>query len=139
MLNYKTTMLAAGAVGLVTTVSPAPVSAGDYSGKTFTMIVGASPAGGQSRSARAWARYLGKYMPGKPKFIVKNLPGAAGNKSKNYIYNKAKKRRLYVALGTHESDGPLAQAQGRQFRSGKISIDRRRRCFLLHFDYGQYG
>jgi tripartite-type tricarboxylate transporter receptor subunit TctC len=91
MLIYKTILLATAAAGLVATGSLAPVSAADYSGKTFTMIVGASPAGGQTRGARAWARHLGKFMPGNPKFIVKNLPGAAGNKSKNFIYNKEKK------------------------------------------------
>ncbi len=122
MQNFKTLVFAAGAVGLMTTVSPAHVSAGDYSGKTFSMIVGASPAGGQTRSARAWARHLGKYMPGNPKFIVKNLPGAAGNKSKNFIYNKAKKDGFTLHWGPLNQMGHLLKLRGVNFDPSKFQL-----------------
>ncbi len=122
MLNYKTFMLAAGAVGLMATGSLTPVSAADYSGKAFTMIVGASPAGGQTRGARAWARHLGKYMPGNPKFIVKNLPGAAGNKSKNFIYNKAKKDGFTLHWGPMNQMGHLLKLKGVNFDPAKFQL-----------------
>ena len=122
MLNYKTIMLAAGAAGLMATGGLTPVSAADYGGKTFTLIVGASPAGGQTRSARAWARHLGKYMPGNPKFIVKNLPGAAGNKSKNFIYNKAKKDGLTLHWGPLNQMGHLLKLKGVNFDPSKFQL-----------------
>ena len=108
MPNYKIIMLAVGVVGLMAAGSLTSVSAADYSGKTFTFIVGASPAGGQTRAARALARYIGNHLPGNPDVIVKNLPGAGGNKSKNFIYNKVKKRWADIALGASQSDGRLA-------------------------------
>lgn len=43
--------------------------------KTFTIMVG-SAAGG-SYDARLLSRHIGKYLPGHPSVIVRNLPGAA--------------------------------------------------------------
>ena len=40
--------------------------------------------------ARMVARYLPKYLPGKPNVIVENMPGASGMVGANYVYNIAK-------------------------------------------------
>ncbi len=47
-----------------------------YKGKTVTIVVGFSPAGGYDTNARALSRYLGKHIPGNPGVIVQNMPGA---------------------------------------------------------------
>ena len=47
-----------------------------YKGKTIRIVVGLSPGGGYDRAARLLARYMGKYLPGNPKLIVQNMPGA---------------------------------------------------------------
>ena len=41
-----------------------------------TIIVGSAPGGGYDTFARMVARFAGKYLPGNPKFIVQNIPGA---------------------------------------------------------------
>ncbi len=56
-----------------------------YKGKTFTVVVGFSPAGGYDRYARNLARYLGNHIPGKPNIIVQNMPGAGSLTSVRYL------------------------------------------------------
>jgi tripartite-type tricarboxylate transporter receptor subunit TctC len=56
-----------------------------YKGKTFTIVVGFSPAGGYDTYARVLARYLGKYIPGHPTVIVQNMPGAGSLTSVRYL------------------------------------------------------
>ena len=50
--------------------------AAHFSSKPITIIVGSSPGGGYDISARVVARFIGKYLPGNPTFIVQNMPGA---------------------------------------------------------------
>jgi tripartite-type tricarboxylate transporter receptor subunit TctC len=38
----------------------------------------------------AWARHLGKYIPGNPNIIVQNMPGAGAMIAANYVSNVAK-------------------------------------------------
>jgi tripartite-type tricarboxylate transporter receptor subunit TctC len=56
--------------------APAYAQADFYKGKTVTITVGFTPAGGYDINARAVARHLGKHIPGNPHVIVQNSPGA---------------------------------------------------------------
>ncbi|MGB6534719.1 MAG: hypothetical protein WBF58_02020 [Xanthobacteraceae bacterium] len=56
-----------------------------YKGKTFTIVVGFSPAGGYDNYARVLARYIGKHIPGNPTVIVQNMPGAGSLTSVRYL------------------------------------------------------
>lgn len=47
-----------------------------YKGKTVEILVGFSPGGGYDAYARALGGVLGKYMPGNPKVVVRNMTGA---------------------------------------------------------------
>lgn len=58
-----------------------------YEGKTVRLVVSTSPGGGYDTYARAIARHLGKHLPGNPKIIVENRPGAGGLLAGNYIYH----------------------------------------------------
>jgi tripartite-type tricarboxylate transporter receptor subunit TctC len=63
-----------------------PAQADDfYKGKTFTIVVGFSPAGGYDSYARVLARYIGNHIPGKPTVIVQNMPGAGSLTSVRYL------------------------------------------------------
>ena len=53
------------------------VTADFYQGKTVRILVGYPPGGGYDFYARLMARYIGKYIPGNPNFIVENMPGPA--------------------------------------------------------------
>ncbi len=60
-----------------------------YKGKKITLIISSAVGGGYNRYARTVARHLGKHIPGNPKIIPKNMPGAGGIKASNYLYNVA--------------------------------------------------
>jgi tripartite-type tricarboxylate transporter receptor subunit TctC len=63
-----------------------PAQAQDfYKGKTFTIVVGFSPAGGFDNYARLLARHIGNHIPGKPTVIVQNMPGAGSLTSVRYL------------------------------------------------------
>ncbi len=68
-----------------------------YAGKSINVIVGSSAGGGYDGYARFLARHWGKFIPGGPKFVVKNMPGAGSLKATNYIYNVAAKDGLQIA------------------------------------------
>ena len=60
-----------------------------YKGKKVTLIISSPVGGGYNRYARTVARHLGKYIPGKPSIIPKNMPGAGGIRAANYLYSRA--------------------------------------------------
>jgi tripartite-type tricarboxylate transporter receptor subunit TctC len=49
-----------------------------YKGKTVSVLVGYEAGGGYDLYARVVAQFLGKHIPGNPKVIVQNMPGAGG-------------------------------------------------------------
>ena len=61
-----------------------------YHGKTVRIIVGFTPGGFYDRWARMLSRYMPKYIPGNPNFVVQNMPGASSVIAANYVYNLAK-------------------------------------------------
>ncbi|MDH3239731.1 MAG: tripartite tricarboxylate transporter substrate-binding protein [Alphaproteobacteria bacterium] len=91
-------LVASAAVLATASVAAQGASAADfYQGKSVTVTVGSSAGGGYDGYARFLARHWGKFIPGNPKFIVKNMPGAGSLKATNFIYNVAPKDGLHVA------------------------------------------
>ncbi len=72
---------------IVATLLPiAPASAADfYAGKTIELSVGADAGGGYDIYARTLARHMGRYIPGQPTIIVRNMPGAGSGRAAGYI------------------------------------------------------
>lgn len=68
----------------------------NFQGKTIRIVVGFSSGGGFDAYARAIARHLPKYIPGKPSIIVDNMPGAGSLIAANYLYNQAKPDGLTI-------------------------------------------
>lgn len=76
----------------------ASVAAGDrasasdfYAGKTVNFIVGTDVGGGFSIYGRVLTRHLGRFIPGKPTVVMKNMPGAGGATAATYFYKIAPK------------------------------------------------
>ncbi len=67
-----------------------------YEGKILNIVVGYAPGGGYDRMARILAKYLPKYIPGKPTVLVQNMPGASSMITANYIFNAAKPDGLTI-------------------------------------------
>jgi tripartite-type tricarboxylate transporter receptor subunit TctC len=55
------------------------------------MYVGSDAGGGFDQIARLVTRHLPRFLPGKPSFIVVNMPTALGVQASNFLYNAAPK------------------------------------------------
>jgi tripartite-type tricarboxylate transporter receptor subunit TctC len=100
-MTKQSTMFALFACWLAwLSLSPAAAdSIGDfYSGRTVTLIVSTSAAGGYDTMARAIARHIGKHIPGHPTVIVRNMPGAGGLTATNYLYAAAERDGSVLGL-----------------------------------------
>jgi tripartite-type tricarboxylate transporter receptor subunit TctC len=69
-----------------------------YEGKTISFVVGLAPGGGYDVYARLLARYFPRYVPGNPKVIVENRPGAASATAATYVYRIAPKDGTVVGV-----------------------------------------
>jgi tripartite-type tricarboxylate transporter receptor subunit TctC len=67
-----------------------------YKDKTITFYVGLSAGGGYDVNARLVARHIGKYIPGNPQVIVRNMPGGGGLVMTNFVANVANKDGLHI-------------------------------------------
>ena len=83
-----------------------------YKDKTIRIIVAFSPGGGYDLWARLISRYMGRYLPGNPNFIVQNMPGAGSMTAANFLYNLAKPDGL--TLGSISAALYFDQLSGRK-------------------------
>jgi tripartite-type tricarboxylate transporter receptor subunit TctC len=94
-----------------------------YAGKTVQVLIGFSPGGGYDTYARTLARYMGRHIPGNPKLVPQNMPGAGSLKVVNYLANVAPKDGTALA---HFAPGimfePLiGHTEGVQFDATKFT------------------
>lgn len=104
------------------TVFVAPAHAqGAFEGKQLSIVVGFSPGGTYDAMARLYARYMVKYLPGKPTAIVRNMPGAGSLVAANHVYSAAPKDGTTLGIvGGNVAIEPLlspdkARYDGRRF------------------------
>jgi tripartite-type tricarboxylate transporter receptor subunit TctC len=69
-----------------------------YKNRNIELFISSGPGGGYDAHARILARHMGKYIPGNPAIIAKNLEGAGGLRLANVLYNTAP--RDGTAFGT---------------------------------------
>ncbi len=106
----------------VITFQKASLAAPYYEGKRITIVVGFGPGGGYDAMARLVAKYLPKYIPGKPVILVENMPGASSIIAANHIFSIAKPDGF--TIGTVNRGLPFAQltkAEGVKFDFRKYS------------------
>jgi tripartite-type tricarboxylate transporter receptor subunit TctC len=94
-----------------------------YRGRTVQVLVGFSPGGGYDLYARTLARYMGKHIPGQPKVITQNMPGAGSMKVMNYLYNAARKDGTFIGTFARGMviEPLLGHAKGTAFEATKFN------------------
>lgn len=99
MSTWVSRMLAvAGTGALFAAMHPAAAQTPEefYKGKTVTFYVGLSPGGGYDINARLTARYIGKYIPGNPQVVVRNMPGGGSLVMTNFVANVPARDGLHI-------------------------------------------
>jgi tripartite-type tricarboxylate transporter receptor subunit TctC len=79
-----------------------------YRGNSIRLVVGADATGEYDATARLLARHLSRHLPGSPKIVVQNMPGASGIKSANYLAALAP--RDGTVLATFNKSMPLYES-----------------------------
>ena len=87
-----------------------------YKGKNIDLYIGYSPAGGYDVYARALARHIGRFIPGNPTIVSKNMPGAGSLVLANWLYNVAPKDgTAFGMIGRGTGFDPLLGSTKAQF------------------------
>jgi tripartite-type tricarboxylate transporter receptor subunit TctC len=101
-------------------VAPVPAfaeSVGDfYAGRNMTMLVGYEAGSGNDILARLFARYFRTHLAGTPVMVVQNMPGVAGLKAANYLYNVSPKDGSVIGeIGRNIPLAPILDTGNAQF------------------------
>ena len=107
---------------------PAHAQAVDFSGRTITALVGYAAGGAVDIFARLVANHVSAHIPGKPRIIVENKPGAGGVVAANYLYNVARKDGS-VFLVT------ISPFTNQFISEGKVGFDTAKFNWLAALDY----
>lgn len=62
-----------------------------YKGKELRFIIPSGAGGGYDAYARLLTRHIGDHIPGHPRIVAENMPGASGVRGTNWLYNQAAK------------------------------------------------
>ena len=93
-----------------------------YSGKTIELDIGFSVGGAYDAYARLLARTLGKYIPGNPAVVPKNMEGAGSMRLANYLYNAAPRDGTTIGtISRGTGYEPLLGNTGAQFDASKFN------------------
>ena len=92
--------IAMSLVAAVTILCAGPANAQFYKGKQLTILINYGAGGPTDIEARLIARHFAKHIPGKPRVIAKNRPGAGGIVGTNFMGEVAKPDGLTVAIFT---------------------------------------
>jgi len=68
-----------------------------FDGKVIQLLVASGAGATTDIGARLVGRFLGKYIPGNPGVLVRNMPGAGGLVAANYLYSVSKPEGLTIA------------------------------------------
>jgi len=95
MLQFP--VLAAGLLAVASAAAQTPEQF--YRGKTIDVVIGFGAGGGNDAYGRMLANHIGKHIPGRPRAVAKNMPGAGSFLAVNTVYSASPKDGTVIALG----------------------------------------
>lgn len=78
-----------------------------FKGKKINLVIGYAPGGGTDVVGRLMAGFFGKYLPGSPDIVVRNIPGADGLTALNYMWQQTARDGLSVTVNSSVQADPL--------------------------------
>lgn len=93
-----------------------------YRGKTINMTISSGEGGTNDAYARLIAEQLGKFIPGNPLVVPRNMPGAGGLRAANYMYEIASKDGLsYGIVQRGTAVQPIMDIQSANYDPSKFN------------------
>ena len=93
-----------------------------YQGRTIDLEVGYSTGGGYDIYARMLARHMGRFIPGNPTIVPKNMPGAGSQRLANWLAQAAPRDgSTFGTFGRGTAFDPVLGQPGAQFAAGELS------------------
>jgi tripartite-type tricarboxylate transporter receptor subunit TctC len=93
-----------------------------YSGKTVNLMIGFGPGGDNDTWARTIARYWSNHIPGRPRVLAQNAPGAGSLRLMNQLYNTLPRDGTVIGLVSRGLPlEPLLAGEGTQFDPSKMN------------------
>jgi tripartite-type tricarboxylate transporter receptor subunit TctC len=89
---------AAALAALLLALAPGRADEPFYKGKTISLIIASNASGGYDTYGRLLAHHIPKYLAGNPSVVAQNMPGAAGLRGANYLYNIAAKDGTVIGI-----------------------------------------
>jgi len=108
MHSFRIIALGAGVAALCG-IAAVPATAQFYKGKTLNVIINYGAGGNTDVQGRSVLRFMEEYIPGKPRIVVRNMPGAGGIVGTNYLVKAAKKDGSVIGVFTIAMMGELSQ------------------------------
>src|SRR5262245_21928416 len=93
-----------------------------YKGKTVDLYIGYSVGGAYDLYARVLARHMGRFIPGNPTILPKNMEGAGSLRLANWLYRVAPKDgTVFGIIGRGTGFDPLLGNKAAQFDGPKFT------------------
>jgi tripartite-type tricarboxylate transporter receptor subunit TctC len=86
-----------GVPALMLGAGPALAQA-NFRDETISIQIGYGPGGGYDTYGRVLARHYGRFIPGNPNVVPKNMPGAGSLRAANHIYNLTARDPVDIGL-----------------------------------------
>jgi hypothetical protein len=93
-----------------------------YRGRSLELDISSSVGGGYDAYARMLARHIGRFIPGNPIVVAKNMEGAGGLRLANFLYNAAPRDgTTFATLYRGTVFDPLLGGKGAQFDATRFT------------------
>ena len=124
MQGFTRKLTFAGVLALAFAAVPASAQTPEqyYRNRQVTMLIASGVGGGYDAYARAFARHIGRHIPGNPTIVPRNVPGAGGLAGTSMLYNNsARDGSVFAALTNGIAMDPLFGTSANRFDAMRLN------------------